>query len=112
MRVWETTGVTQVRHEFVAAANVGRTKAMSLAFPVSGRLLLGYRSHNAEYYTVGIGGNGFAYALVHYPPGTGWRFPLVFSSRESAPRPQQPYHLILPCPGTKGYTLRWRHNCV
>jgi hypothetical protein len=46
---------------------------------ISGRLLLGYRWHNAEYYTVRIGGNGFAYTLVHYQPGTGWRFPLAFA---------------------------------
>jgi hypothetical protein len=53
---------------------------------ISGRF--GYRSHNAEYYTVGIGGNGFVYTLVHHqvvPDGVfRWRsqvVPIASSSR-------------------------------
>jgi hypothetical protein len=67
---------------------------------ISGRLLLGYRSLNAEYYTVGIGGNAFAYTLVHFQPGTGWR-PLAFAGSEDALRPQQPYHLVLRVQGLR-----------
>jgi hypothetical protein len=40
---------------------------------VDGRLLLGYQSLASDYYTVGLGGYGNAYNIVHYNQNTGWR---------------------------------------
>ncbi len=68
---------------------------------ISERLVLGYRSHDAEYYTVGIGGNAFAYTLVHYQPGIGWLFPLALAGSETVLRAEQPYHLVLRVQGLR-----------
>ena len=43
---------------------------------IHGRLLIGYRSPDAPYLSVGIGRGGFAYSLYQFEIGTGWR-PLV-----------------------------------
>src|SRR6266446_7145947 len=40
---------------------------------VDGRLLFGYRSLANEYFTIGLGGHGFAYTVYHYDPSIGWR---------------------------------------
>lgn len=40
---------------------------------IDGRLMLGYQSPTSEYYTVGLGGHGSAYNIVHFGLSTGWR---------------------------------------
>src|SRR5262249_9664726 len=48
----------------------------------SGRLLLGFRSENDVYYTIGVGGYGKAYTLARYEVMHGWT-PLWWNSTES-----------------------------
>ena len=55
---------------------------------------------------------GQGYAQPAYPQQPYGQPSYQGYGQQAYSRPQQPYHLILPCPGTKGYTLRWRHNCV
>jgi hypothetical protein len=42
------------------------------ASTIEARILLGYRAPEQEYYTVGIGGGGKGYSIVHFRPGIGW----------------------------------------
>jgi len=67
---------------------------------ISGRLLLGYRSWDAEYYIIGIGGHGFAYTLTHHQPGTGWRL-LAFAGSEDHLRPAHRYRIVVRIQGQK-----------
>jgi hypothetical protein len=45
------------------------------------RILLGYRSPEKEYITIGIGGRGKGYGVVHYVPDKGW-FHIAAVARE------------------------------
>jgi len=57
------------------------TVEISVSFPkiddgvasdTSARVLFGFQSANAEYFTVGLGGNGRAFLMAPYEPDTGW----------------------------------------
>lgn len=39
---------------------------------IEARILLGYRAPEQEYFSVGIGGGGKGYSIVHFRPGIGW----------------------------------------
>jgi hypothetical protein len=41
--------------------------------PIDGRVVLGYRSLEHEFFLVGLGGYGNAYTVTHFIPGVGWR---------------------------------------
>lgn len=46
----------------------------------SGRILLGYRSANERYISIGLGGYGAAYVLSEYEPSYGWKDLLLVGS--------------------------------
>jgi len=49
----------------------------------SGRILFGYNAATTEYYSIGLGGYGFAYVLSEYQHGKGWRGVRVAGSQEN-----------------------------
>lgn len=62
--------VSNVRFlEGEARVTVRRTDGVGL---VDGRIVLGYRSVNQDYITVGLHAEGKAYQIVHYNPAIGW----------------------------------------
>jgi hypothetical protein len=63
--------------------------------------VLGYRSLDAEYYTVGVGGNACAYTLVHYQPNIGWGYPIAFAGTEDHLKAGQPYKVAVRIQGQK-----------
>jgi hypothetical protein len=57
-----------------ASFSEGTIKVLiNLSEDTEGRVLLGYRSPDQPYWTVGLGGYGSAYVLSEYDPGVGWR---------------------------------------
>jgi hypothetical protein len=66
--------VSNVRFlEGEARVTVRRTNGAGL---LDGRIVLGYRSAQQDYFTVGVHSEGKAYQIVHYNPAIGW-YPLV-----------------------------------
>jgi hypothetical protein len=61
---------------------------------IDGRILLGYRSLNSDYYAIGLGGNGRAYTLTRWNPAIGWQL-LTSAGPESNLAPGQSYALLL-----------------
>ena len=47
--------------------------SVSISPKTSGRLLLGYRSPDERYLSVGLAGYGFAYTITDFEPAFGWR---------------------------------------
>lgn len=60
----------------------------------SGRLLLGYRSPSDEYFSVGLGGYGYAYTLSHFDPAFGWRGIALAGSHDNL-SPEHPYQVTV-----------------
>jgi hypothetical protein len=49
-----------------------KTESGDLYPNTSGQLLFGWRSQYEEYFTIGLGGHGGAYAMSRYDPTQGW----------------------------------------
>jgi hypothetical protein len=64
-----------------------------------GRILFGYRRWDLDYYSIGVGGYGFAYVIDRYEPGTGWRALRYAGSKEDF-RPE-PYEIRISVRGLK-----------
>jgi hypothetical protein len=76
------THVTIQMHMASASHTSGENERAAAGF------LFGYRSWDADYYTVGIGGHGFAYTLVHHQAGVGWRL-IAFAGSQDDLKPAQ-----------------------
>jgi len=59
-----------------------------------GRILLGYQSMQSDYFTIGLGGHGKAYNVVHWSPSTGWR-PLASAGSEANLPKGEPYEIFV-----------------
>jgi hypothetical protein len=49
-----------------------RTESGDILPDTAGQLLFGWRSPNEEYFAIGLGGHGAAFALTRYEPNQGW----------------------------------------
>lgn len=58
----------------------------------AGRLLFGYSAATQEYYSVGIGGYSYLYALDQYLPNLGWRAVMELGSRDAL-HPRSQFHI-------------------
>lgn len=66
----------------------------------AGRILLGYRSLDDDYISVGLGGYGAAYVISHFSAARGWRAIAIAGDEENL-RPEQLYEISVTVEGQR-----------